>query len=289
MWLETRIISWGERKLKPYREEAHSVSGGLAEVYTQHLSQIEMVYGKVTHWHGTGRYHYRHQEGSRYAGLQEDGTVDVLSAIIAVCGLVPHKDPWIDSGCATVSLATVRMHARGFACLYLYEGDAPLLYELGSRRFWFRLYASLLFVWLCADIRGQLPFIRSLFRRSFLRDAYAWLGALRKQSEKKKISLSALLCGDIPVSDIEGNYPLLFGVAVASSDLIETIPLTHKVEQRSTKRVTLAECTHIEVPYAYVAETKRILLAKDINIPVIPLECGDLYLASQPLVRLAYS
>jgi hypothetical protein len=76
--------------------------------------------------HGTGRYHYRYKEGSRYEEVDADTVTDVLNAILDANGLTPHADPWIDSGEKTVSLARVRMHARGFARMHADEKDILL-------------------------------------------------------------------------------------------------------------------------------------------------------------------
>ena len=95
--------------------------------------------------------------------------------------------------------------------------------------------------------------------------------------------------GDIPTSDIEGNYPILFGIKADTNELITTIPLTHKVEQRSLKPITLEMFSHIEVPLCKVIETKDLLKTHNVDITVIPLEFGDIYLAGTPLEQLAFS
>lgn len=287
MWLERQVIQRAEARLRPYRVCAESFQKENDTAYQQYLPQITALYAQATHWHGTGRYHYQHQSGSRYDGVREDVVVDVLSAILEFDGLMPHADPWIDSGDKTVSLATVRMFARAFARIHASEKDM-LVYELGGVEFWLRLYFIFLFLWLCGSLRKQIPFIKSLCRRTFFQDIRSWEGAMRKPDGKKSVSILDVFRDEIPTSDISGNYPILIGMNVSSKDLIDTIPLTHKVEQRSLKPISLKQWTHIEVPLQKVALTEEILAQKGIVLPVIPLEFVDVYLSSLPLEKLAY-
>ncbi len=288
MRLEQFIIKKAEKRLLSYRTQAESVKREKAVGYQQHLPQISRLYKRATHWHGTGRYHYQHQKDSRYEEVCEDKVIDILDAILESDGLKPHVDPWIDSGGKTVSLATVRMHAKAFARIHTYERDI-LLYELGSIKYWLRLYFLLLLIWFGSNFRTHLTLIRTLFRPSFFQDIQSWSSAIRKPNKKKVVSILNIFRGDVPVSDIAGNYPILIGIVIESENLIDTIPLTNKVEKRSLKLIKLSQFTHIEVPLQKIAETKKILEKRGISLPIVPLEFGDLYLANQPLETLAYS
>jgi len=252
------------------------------------LPQITTIYTQTTHWHGTGRYHYRHGIDSRYGEINSHETFDVLKHIIDFNGLKPHSDPWIDSGDKTVSLATTRMHGRAFARISA-SHDSRLMYELGSIKYWLRLYFSLLLLWLLVDFRHHLPFIKSLFRSSFFSDIQNWASTLRQKDQNKVVSIFDIFKGNIPTSDIDGNYPILIGITTNTAKLIETIPLTHKVEQRSLQPITLKQFTHIEVPLHHVTETETVLWEMNVGLPVIPLEFGDAYLANEPLETLAFS
>jgi hypothetical protein len=128
MWFEERILKRGESMVYPYREKAKALSKEYSLEYQQYVPRIEEVYGMATYWHGTGRFHYQYQNGSRYENVDVGGLVDVLDSILMQGGLMPHHDPWIDSGGKTVSLGTVRMYSRLFARIHLYEHDT-LLYE----------------------------------------------------------------------------------------------------------------------------------------------------------------
>jgi len=288
MWLERLILRKTEKRLLPYREQVKSLSNEITDEYQKYLAQIKYCYSLATHWHGTGRYHYQHENGSRYEKVNTAGTIDILSAIIRSNGLTPHHDPWIDSKGKTVSLATTRMHARAFALMHITQSD-DLMYELGSMKLWLRFYFVLLFVWLFANFWSHRSFIKNTLRKSFSKDVQNWASAIRKPQNGIVISIFDMFKGDIPRSDITANYPILFGVKANAKELITTIPLTHKVEQRSFKSITIEMFSHIEVPLHKVTQTEYLLKTYNIDIPVIPLEFGDIYLAGTPLELLAFS
>ena len=278
MWLERFIIKKAEKRLQPYREQAELVKKEVEVQYQKYLPEIVNLYGQATHWHGTGRFRYERMKDSQY---------DVLARILDSGGLQPYRDPWIDSGGETVSLATVRMLARGFARVHAYEHSIPL-YELGSLKFWHRLYFFLLTVWLCSDRQSQSMIIQRLFRGSFFRDLQIWESAIRKPDTKKRVSILNVFQRCAAVSDIKENYPILIGVVAEAKDLIETTPIAHKFEQRSLQPITLQQFTHVEVPLQRIAETEKVLNDHGVSIPVIPLEFGDMYLADRSLDELAY-
>lgn len=288
MWLENLILKKEEVALLPYRHKAEVLTKELDSQYQSYVPRIKDLYDKATYWHGTGRYHYQYQGESRYEKVNADGLLDVLDSIIQHNGLTPHNDPWIDSGGKTVSLGTVRMHSRLFARIHLYERDT-LLYELGSVPYWTKLYMRLLLLWLFVDLRNCKQFIKSLFRRALYKDLQSWVGAIRKPQNGRVISLWNFVNGESPDSDIEGNYPMLFGITKGTFKTIDTVPLTHAVEVRSLQPVMLADFTHIEVPYANVKETEELLKSRDVMLPVIPIEFVDMYLANLPLKKLAYT
>lgn len=288
MWLERLILRKTEKRLLPYRKQAESLGNDIIGQYKSYLPKIETCYSQATHWHGTGRYHYKHENGSRYQNVTNDDTVDILNSILQSNGLIPHHDPWIDSKGKTVSLATTRMHARAFARIHKPNKEV-LVYELGSIKLWLRFYFVLLFVWLFGHLWSHRGFIRDTLRTTFSKDIQNWASAIRKPQNGKVIGILDMFKGDIPTSDIEGNYPILLGVQADTKELIETIPLTHKVERRSLKPITLNMFTHIEVPLKQVAKTEDLLKKYNINLSVIPIEFGDIYLSDTPLKKLAFS
>lgn len=287
MNLESFILAKAEKTLRPYRVDGKE----LREINTQYqdyFPRIRACLDRATYWHGTGCYHYSYQGASRYERVSTDGLLDVLDSIIQHDGLTPHHDPWIESGGNTVSLGTVRMHSRLFARAHLYEDDA-LLYELGSARFWVRLYMYFLSSWLLSDLRGCRHILKHLLRRSSYGNFQTWAGALRKSNGTKVISIRDLVRAKIMSSDIEGNYPILIGIAKDRLKLIDIIPLTHRVEVRSLDPVRLQNFTHIEVPFGKVAETNKFLKERGVSLEVLPLEFVDVYMADLPLKTLTYS
>lgn len=274
------------KKLQPYRLKGKSFKAEQTD-YERYLPRIQECLERAVYWHGTGRYHYQYKSESRYENVDVDGLLDVLSSIIEHDGLKPHQDPWIDSGGKTVSLGTVRMHSRLFARIHLYENGA-LLYELGSVPYWTRLYMRLLLLWLFTNLGNCRQFIKSLFRRSVYKDLQAWTGAIRKPQNGRVISLWNFVNGESPDSDIDGNYPVLLGIAKGTFQTVDTVPLTHAVEVRSLQAITLRDFTHVEVPFAKIKETEELLKTRGVSLDVLPMEFVDAYMIDLPLKTLAY-
>lgn len=287
MGLEQSILNRAEKKLQFYRTQGKELKDKNPE-YQSYLPRIKELYKKATYWHGTGRYHYSYKGESRYESVNGDELLDVLDSIIRHDGLTPHHDPWIDSGGNTVSLGTVRMHSRLFARAHLYE-RGTLIYELGSTKFWVRLYAYFLLAWLLADFNSCRQILKTVFRRSAYRNFQTWASALRKPQGKRVVRIRDLIEAKILNSDIKNNYPILIGVAKGTLEVMDTIPLTHRVEVRSLQPVTLKDFTHIEVPLAKVKETEEFLKSKNISLLVLPMEFVDAYLSDISLKTLAYS
>lgn len=78
MWAEKLILKKAEKKLAPYRSQVGLLSSEVTEDYQKSLSVIERLQQNTTHWHGTGRYHYNHQNGSRYSEVDLDKTTDIF-------------------------------------------------------------------------------------------------------------------------------------------------------------------------------------------------------------------
>lgn len=284
MWLERLIIRKAQRKLLPYRQRATELDADLMRQYRDRLPEIECLYAETTYWHGTGRYQYCRLSKD----VDDKKVIDVLGAVLAQRQLEPRRDPWIDSGGDTVSLATVRMHGRIYAVVHQNQAT-NLAYELGSATFWSRFYFTLLFVWLNTNLWRHRTFIKKLLRPASFSQIQNRVGTTRKPRNQKSYSFVEFLQGKHLSSDIEGNYAVLFGVRPQEENLIEAIPLTHKVEQRSLQPITLDQITHIEVPLDYVSVTEQKLRQYNADLPVLPLEFGDLYLVDRPLRELAFS
>jgi hypothetical protein len=290
MLLEDLILREGEKKLQPYRITADSLKRE-SEAYQEYLHRIQRAYEKATYWHGTGRYHYQYEGDSRYTTVSTDSVLDVLNSILEEDGLRPHLDPWIDSGGETISLATTRAHSRLFARIHLYEKD-ELAYELGSMRFWVQFYILVLAPWLLGSFKGIQLLWKGLLMGPSRKNLHAWISAIRKPENTKLIGLREIFTVYAPGSDIEGNCPILLGINGENLKVINIVPVAHKdhkVEVRTLQPIRVSDFTHIEVPLSRVAETKRFLKEKGVELDVLPLEYVDLYMSDIPLAELAYS
>lgn len=287
MNIEQRIIAKAEKKLLPYRIEAERFKSEQREVYEHYFPCIQKCLEEATYWHGTGRYHYQYQGESRYESVRADALLDVLGSLVEQDGLIPHHDPWIDSGGKTVSLATVRMHSRLFARIHLYEKDT-LTYELGDIRFWVILYTKLLLLWTIRNVYNCRQFIAGLFRRGSYTDLQTYASALRKPHGNRAVAFGDLITMQAVTTDIPGNYPILIGISKKNLQTVDTIPLTHAVEVRSLQPVMLQNFTHIEVPLVKIEETEKVLKEKGVELAVLPLEFVDIYVSATPLAKLAY-
>jgi len=261
----------------------------LRDKYVEYLPQIEKCYKAAGYWHGTGRYHYRHAEDSRYEGAGKGEVTDVLASIIIKEGLTAHEDLWITidgQHKKTVSVAPLRMHARLFAHIHLREG-VWLPYVFGGTRFWMGIIIVLATKELIFTLhgKGRKLLRQSLFARSSLRNFRTWGSALRRLDEFKVLPLWRAY--DLR-SDIAGNYSILFGIKKSAINN-GLVPFIEKLEVRVPGPVTLADMTHLEVPLENVEETKRVLRERNVSLPVIPLEFSEIYCSQFPLQKLIYA
>jgi hypothetical protein len=289
MTLFEQFVVWrGEKHLKRYRQIAAGVSAQLTYRYQLHLPDIRQYYTKAAYWHGTGRYHYYHPSDSRYEGVQTERVVDVLESIITQGGLSAHQDLWVrinGEPLKTVSLSPTRMHSRLFAHVHLCDGEW-LEYVFGGTRFWTGIIFALVIKDLLSNkSRHQRHFLKqAIFSGSFLQNAYTWAGALRNSGSNLPPVWRAY---DLR-SDIIGNHPLLFGLKKEAADTSGTIPFLRQLEVRVPGLISLEQITHVEVPQARVAEVQSLFSSKNIHLPIIPLEVGELYCSEMPLSKLIY-
>lgn len=288
--LERVVLAHAERRLEPFRTQAAVAQGMHRGHVARYFPKIEECYARASYWHGTGRYHYAHQDGSRYSQNTET-VMDVLGSITTAGGLKPHFDPWLptEGKCReSVSLATARMHSWVFARVHLYKTDT-LLYELGNLQYWVPLFLVLLLTWLSEKpFHGVSEFSRMRRRTPMMRSFQTWAGAIRKREGGRVISLGSVLRGKDIWSDIPGNHPLLFGISDKHVKTYRVAPFLRKAEVRTLELVPFASMTHIEVPLANVEETETFLKNNGVILPVLPLEVCDIYCSGQPLSQLMY-
>jgi hypothetical protein len=290
--LEKAVTRAWERKLKKYREEAVRIKKEHDEEFQKHLPHIERCYAKAYYWHGTGRYQYKHGDSTRYEALDTSKHVDVLDSIIAGGGLTPHHDPWMlsDGGYAqTISVAPVRMHSRVYARVHQYEKNR-LIYELGDIKFWIRFYLSALAVAVMEQpLRGMGELERIFFTTSARTNLQRWANVLHKKKKGRAVKLVDIWQGNHLYSDIPENYPMLFGITRGDIEFISSpLAVIDRVEKRARATIPYTNFTHVEVPLDKVAETKKFLESRGVELEVLPFEFGDLYCSHLSLHRLAY-
>lgn len=285
---EQLVVRHGEKHLARYRRGAAQVSANLKCEYQSYLSEIQRHYTQAAYWHGTGRYHYYRRDDSRYEGDNSERVVDVLESIIASGGLSAHQDLWVRINgrfLKTVSLSPTRMHSRLFAHVHLCDGEW-LEYVFGGTRFW----TGIIFALVAKDLvlrqnSSQRSFVKqAMFAGSPLQNAYTWAGALRHRDNNLPPVWRAY---DLR-SDITGNHPILFGLKKEAAPANSAIPFLRQLEVRVPGLIPLEHFTHVEVPQIRVAEVAALLASKNISLPVIPLEVGELHCSGLPMSKLIY-
>ncbi|MDO8518209.1 MAG: hypothetical protein Q7S26_02885 [bacterium] len=283
------LVSHGERHLARYRNGAAQLHPDFLQAYYSYLPEIERCYKKASYWHGTGRYHYYHADDSRYEGIGAKRVVNVLESIFDEGALVGHQDLWTKINGEfkkTVSVAPFRMHARLYAHAHLREG-VWLEYVFGGTRFWMGVIIALIANELLFKLRGDgRNFIRQIvLNRTSLKNFRTWGKAIRNLDEYMVLPLWRAY--DLR-SDIAGNHAILFGIKRGAISGDGVLPIFKKFEVRIDKPIALNDMTHVEVPLENVEETKKLLAEKNIELPVIPLEFGELYCSRFPFTTLVY-
>ncbi len=282
----TFILSRSEKHLARYRRDAESVKKELAHEYEAYLPTIERCYDKATYWHGTGRYHYVHSGNSRFFGLTDnERIVDILNSIAESGGLIAHQDLWAGVG-KTVSLAPSRMNARLYAHIHLREG-VWLKYVFGGTRFWMSFFFMVAFKELFTQLKpGQWSFMRqTVLSPHFFKHMRTWMSAVCNLEKHKVIPVWRAY--DLR-SDIEGNHSILFGVKKEAVEGKGVMPFLQRLEARTLGGVPFERFTHVEVPQEQVEGVRTFLETRNINLPVIPLEFGELYCSQFSLQQLAH-
>jgi hypothetical protein len=218
---------------------------------------IPTLYTEATYWHGTGRYKYSEQRN----------IVDVLKGMIAEGGLVPHDDDWdwklgkIQS----ISLARSRMYAKLYALMYA-PGGQRLQGEYGPRWLWFHYFADT--ARLAALIKYRSPYG---LLRDYQNKLQKWVQKISGGYRKKLFHVFK------NGTDIPENYPILIGIRGNNVNPAWSSWIFWIHEVRSISKIAFSDMTHIEVPQISVAETVVLLRDEGIQIPVIPIEKGEMY------------
>lgn len=251
------------------------LSGGT--VLRPHTSQPQKEYlsiiSRTTMWHGTGRFQY-----------QEEKIVDVLQQILAKGHLQPKRDVYalaVDGKeMCSLSGTRLRVIARSYADTHglgINEQERN-----GSSLWWAAYYYSLCYAQLFAK-RG-ITVVRnwSKFEQAS-RDVNGERTWGKKANKNAKYVWDVFGLG----SDIPGNYPILFGIAI-DLNRSQAPRFLEQWEVRIVEPVTLSEVTHLEVPQVKITEVRALLKQHGYEIPVFPLELGEWLAAQQEIGELLY-
>jgi hypothetical protein len=281
--IERILVKNGNRSLLKSKSLGRQLVDSGFVGYSEYLSTINDCYQKIGYWHGTGRYHYSHKNNSRYEDIDFSVTIDILESILTEGGMRPHREPWLEKiqriNTATISLSPYRMYARLYSELYQYQGDS-LRYQFGTVKLWYKIFLTVQLL----DGKFLLFLItKGLFRlanRATYKNIKRFISSVNKNSEVVSIYKAHLIR-----SDIEKNYPILFGIK-KELNTITFNPGMQRLEARTDRVITLGDIVSIEVPLSKIAETKNLLEKYNITLPVIPLELGELYCSTLPLEQL---
>jgi len=232
-------------------------------------AKIGEIFKTTSMWHGTGRYQYR-----------EGQVTDVLDYIAKNGKLQPQYDALDFTGpMESLSLAKSRMYARSYADMHGKGAAEPERH--GSSMFWAWTFLGDIGIETALEGRVWTKEGRQTTREHFSQGGSAdWY---------KKVSKSFM--GTMELfrrgSDIEGNYPILFGVREGSFEPAETSRSVGIHELRSQQPLSLdQDITHIEVPRDKVDSTIELLSQYGRNVPVIPIEDCERYVSTLPFTQL---
>jgi hypothetical protein len=232
------------------------------EVAPETMTKVEATVKQTEYWHGTGRYQYR-----------DSKVVDVLKGMIEQGGLLPQRDD-IDlvGAMESVSLARSRTYARAYADIH--ENG-----EKGERHGSALLWSAAFIGPLALKIAQEEKVWRSENRQR-VKNHFATSNSARWY-EKVRQEPTGTLGIFAKGSDIEDNYPILFGIKEGIVTPTKTSESVAIHEVRSTEPVGFNGLTHIEVPASRVLETQAMLTEAGYEVPVMAIEDFEAYAARQ--------
>lgn len=270
----TRLRKTGSEKKAPLTLKAADLvmsrlSRSIEPLNDEERTKIKEVISPTKLWHGTGRYQYR------------DGKVtDVLDFIAKNGKLQPQFDDIDFTGpMESLSLAPSRMYSRAYADMHGKGAAEPERH--GSSMFWAWTFL--------ADIGIEAMKESKVWTkegRTSSRSHFAQSGA---QDWYKKVrgTYSGTMALFRKGSDIEGNYPILFGIKDGMVEPAVTSKSIAIHEVRSQNSLSLEQAiTHIEVPRHQVENTQHLLESYGQNVPVIAIEDAERYVADLPFTEL---
>ena len=204
------------------------------------LSIAKELFDATEYWHGSGRYQY-----------SDAGVIDTFGEIVRNGGLMPRRDD-IDlvGPMHSISLARSRPYARCYADMHRTNDDG---YRYGSTPMLAVAYIAPLAISVAYENKIWRPEnarkLNEHFRTSSLSKWYA------KARNEPTGPLGIFARG----SDIENNYPIIFGIKHGEINPAITSRSVAVHEVRSTQPIMLSQVSYIEVPAEKIAEIKAIL------------------------------
>lgn len=242
----------------------------LREYSDSEVAEYLTYYYKVGLWHGTGRY----QHGKLM-------TIDVLDSMAKQGGLMPVDDVYtvLLTGKPTISVSMTpyRIIARSYADIHGLGIAETNRY--GSCLFWAAYFYSKYY------LEQNL-----LHRATVKRNWDAWKTAASQDGKivwGQKVHSEAEYVWDVFTagSDIKRNYPIIFAVkpGLRQTKLPHTMA---KFENRVTEKITWAQIIYLEVPEDRIVESRQLLVSHGIQVPIFPIELGELVASQQRFSRL---
>ena len=245
------------------------------------VNQYDDKYRQTLLWHGTGRYQYD----------EDSNKVDVLASICEQGALTPALDEFdvINGAILSTSLAKSRMYARAYADIHGCGTDEQNRY--GSAGFWGTYVAAKLPFEAAIESKiwkkGSRQDIRNNLSKSNRRPWSAKAHSGFNSGDTGKAEHKGIFTPFYTGSDIEDNYPVLFGV----KSLPVEAPVAKSIgrhEFRTEDKIMLDAISHVEVPYAKLAEARALLGSYELTMPVVAIETGEEYCSRLPFSSLVY-
>lgn len=291
-WVVQRYLDWYKERTLPSPE--------VLRVYSNNYAAIQAIYSQKPRFHGTGRFRYATGGESKYdTGIVDDQIDDVLEQILTRGGIFPHSDPFVgivsehqkmDS--QGIQLSTSLSNSRVIAGLYAethQNSSDPLQYLYGHPTFWrlFYLANSIL----AAPISGSKDCLRVAFNSQYREYYTKWLRAIDGNEEGflKMIQGTPIYPFAASLKSrtrIAQNHGLIFGI---QPDSVFPLPIPNffsRFESRISDPILLDQITHVEVPLSRIDEVATKLRGFGLNMPVLPVECTEWYLAQHQLEEL---
>lgn len=289
------------KRLELSSPRSRSKESFLAEhgsLFEQMRNEIERVLSNTEYFHGTGAKHYSNN-GHKYNGTDHTQVNDSLKSFLQD-GILPQKDIFnevFDGSSGTISLTKLNPYARVYASLFLEEGN-NLEYEFGSRAFWWRYLLLKMVInsltdtkFLTDKIRGSISRILDLEererysneRRNRKKMTQNWTSSFRRDKKYAKRPIGVM---EKAKSDIEGNFPIIFGVKPST---VETIPLSIRsagmYESRTQHPILPEKFSHIQVPLRNLEEVQNRIAEVGLNLPVVPIEFAEIIASNTPIIK----